>query len=71
MTEEEALSVYVGQYLTDTTDGGVFKVLCNCGSSSPKRYTQRYIQSNPEEFEHIPAKNLAELLGVPYEEQTP
>lgn len=66
MTEQEVQSVYTGQYLRDLTDNSIFKVLCNCGSSSPRRHTIRFVQFNPEKFDFVEPKDLAAHLGVPY-----
>lgn len=66
MTGQEVNTVYTGQYLRDLSDNGIFKVLCNCGGSSPKRHTLRFVQLNPESFAFVAPSDLAAYLGVPY-----
>lgn len=66
MTGQEADGVYVGQYLKDLSDNRIFKVLCNCGGSGPRRHTQRFVRYNPEMFALAEPHELAAYLGVPY-----
>lgn len=66
MTPTEAATVASGMYLRDKSSNEIFKVLCNCGSSSPRRHTQRFVATNPELFEMVSTADLAAHLGVPY-----
>jgi hypothetical protein len=34
----------------DLTTGRPFRVLCNCGGSSPYDHTQRFVAQNPKRF---------------------
>lgn len=51
-----------GQTLYDKLDNRPFVVLCNCGSSQPRRHTARYVAANRHEFETLEQHNAIKTV---------
>lgn len=52
----------VGMFLHHKPTHATFRVLCNCGSSSPRHYTQRAIQANIGEYRLPTTSEVAPFL---------
>lgn len=48
-----------GVIVKDLADNTLFKVLCNCSHSHPRRHTQRFVTENPTYFANATPEEAA------------